>query len=528
MRRLLLIVIGVAIAASLAGSILLTASNRGLAFFVTQTRIWELGLGALLALAAGRLARIPHWARELLGVGGIIAIGASLWVFSDSSSWPSCRPLLPCLGAAAVIVAGLPGPKTALGRLLSIRPMTWVGGLSYSLYLWHWPMLVGATAIWGELGIKRSALVIAISFIPAWVVHTLVENPIRYSRAMSARPSLALSVGANFTLVAAGAGLVLCLAMPSSAQPSNRPRAPRGAAVIADDGSNWPDLLLVEGADRIVPKPAEAVLDLPLSYSQPCQPEEPGLPKVCVLGDPNGDVVIAAVGDSMIQQWEPAFDIVGKRNSWRIESYTKSSCQFSPTYTALNDFSNEECNAWAHDVLDRLVATSPTLVIQSQGSTLAIAHPDDPFDTATSAILQGGLHSFWSELAMHGIPMSFLLRNPIPTATSDSYDSSRIYDCVASHPDELRVCVSDADFEHTDPQRKAAESSPTPVAVIDMNSFICGEGKCPAVVGEVLIYRQGSHMTKTYVESLAPRLEDKLRAVLSTVDALATPPHSGN
>ena len=515
-RRLLFVVIGVTSLASLAISINMTASNRGAAFFATQTRIWELGIGALVALAATRLAQLPRWMREVLAGGGLLAIGSSLWLFSDSSSWPSYRPLLPCVGAAAVIVAGLRGPKTMVGRLLSIRPMVWVGGLSYSIYLWHWPFLIAATSLWGELGIKRSALVLAVSLVPAWVVHKLIENPIRYSREMSSRPSLALSIGGNCSFLAAGAGLALCLAVPGGTPASSATRDVLGAAVIEDDGSNWPELLAVEESETIYPPPLEAVDDLPKSYRHPCEAKEPGTPPVCVVGDPDGKLRIATVGDSMMQQWEPALDIIGKEHGIRFEEYHKSSCQFSPSYTAWSNEDIVECHEHGRMVLDHLISSRPDLVIQSGNQDAALARSDDPNESASTDVLSNGFHTYWSKLAEHGIPLAFILRNPEVVPVTDDLDRERLYDCVQTNPKKLTACVGEAKYKTPKIQREIVESATVHVELIDVNRYVCGNKRCPAVIGGALVYRQGIHMTRTYVESLAPRLADEILRVLDS------------
>jgi len=522
LKALLFGLIAVASAASLAASVAITADRAMLAFFVSHTRVWELGIGALLALVATRLARMPRGLADGLGLVGLAAIIGSVWVISDASSWPSYLPLLPCGGTAAVIAAGIQG-KTWVGQLLSLRPMVWVGGLSYSLYLWHWPFLVGAASMWGGLGLGRSALVILASCVPAWVCHKIVENPIRFSKLMSDQPKLALSAGLNFMFAGVVAGLVLSLSVPATSSASSS-GAVLGAAVIEDDGSNWPDLLAVSSPEAITPDPLHAVDDYPDSAGFPCQPTSPGAPPSCVLGDGDGDVKIALVGDSMMQQWEPAFDIIGKRNGWRIETFTLSTCQFTALYSERAGGSIE-CHDWGENLLDHLVSTHPDLMIQSQYYATSLLHPDDPDSVLSAPESSQGFHQYWSVLADHGIPVASLIRNPAVESSSPELWPGSIYNCVAEHPTEVTLCVGDADYAVPRSQRKSAKTSPVTVDIIDLNSRICGDGRCPAVVGNALVYRQGIHLTRTFIETLSPQLEEK---VLRVLDARGIGAEQGN
>src|SRR5699024_5649173 len=130
---------------SLIFSIYYTGISADKAFFITPTRLWEMAVGALVAIGANLWPRISRVGAEAVGWGGIAAILAGAVFINPETPWPSYWALVPTVGSAAVIMAGFT-PETSCSRLLSIRPAVWVGGLSYSLYLWHWPLLVAADA----------------------------------------------------------------------------------------------------------------------------------------------------------------------------------------------------------------------------------------------------------------------------------------------------------------------------------------------------------------------------------------------
>lgn len=143
--------VGLAVLAvpSFVWSILETANSPARAFFVSTTRLWELAVGAGIALIAVRAARMPRAAALVLGWLGLAAIVAAALLVTAKTAWPGYAAALPTLGAAAVIAAGAAAGSRGPVLLLGTSPFRWVGDLSYSLYLWHWPMLVVAEAYWG-------------------------------------------------------------------------------------------------------------------------------------------------------------------------------------------------------------------------------------------------------------------------------------------------------------------------------------------------------------------------------------------
>ncbi len=125
-------------------SLRLTSRDSATAFFVTTTRLWELAVGAAVAIGERRWSALSRPVAVGLGWAGLVAIACSAFLFREGARWPGFGALLPTLGAAAVIVAGHVPTTAGAARFLSLSPMVWIGGLSYSLYLWHWPLLVAA------------------------------------------------------------------------------------------------------------------------------------------------------------------------------------------------------------------------------------------------------------------------------------------------------------------------------------------------------------------------------------------------
>ena len=187
-RRIWVGLISVLFLLSLAASIWVTPINPDAAFYLAPMRVWELMLGALLA--ARVLPRIESQAvREMLALAGVALIAYAVFRFSTSTPFPGSAALIPCLGAAFLIYAGEDEGTTSASKVLSLRPLVFVGLISYSLYLWHWPLLVFAR-YWSVTSLTgwQSATIVIASFILAALSWAYIEQPFRRKRAAIPAP----------------------------------------------------------------------------------------------------------------------------------------------------------------------------------------------------------------------------------------------------------------------------------------------------------------------------------------------------
>ena len=495
---------------SLVYSVYLTSNSPATAFFVTPTRLWELGIGALVAIGAATWQRIPRPAAVALGWAGLAAVVTSGFVFSSSTAWPGYAALLPTLGTAAMIVAGYTSGRSGVAGILSWRPAVWVGGLSYSLYLWHWPLIIAATAYWGELGARRGLLVVAASFVPAYLSYKLVENPVRFAPALKSN-RLSLSVGANFTAVGVVAGLMLVLLVPSSTGGTGDRQA-QGASAIGTGAVPEPGTTAsLAEIDWFVPDAVTAVEDVP-PYPRECQvDQESPDPVQCEWGDVDGGLTVAVVGDSKIMQWYSALDQIAQDEGWRIVSYTKSACGFHDGMQVNKGEPYESCAAWNDAVFERVVDLDPDLVLTSQRVNDVLSDLDDVESRSVRAMVDAMVRR-WTALTDAGIPLVVMLDNPNP--------SMAVYECVAEHPDDLAACSFD--LEHGISRSGALAQEPAAeqvsgVQTIDLRAEICPGDPCVPVIGNVLIYRQTSHLTDTYVRTLTERVRTELVPVVEQV-----------
>lgn len=503
--------VGLAVIAvpSLLWSITMTADQPAAAFFVSTTRLWELAIGAAVAISAPALATLSRVFAAMLAWAGLAAVVASALIVTAGTAWPGYVALLPTLGTGAVIAAGPAAGSAGPVAILGLRPMVWIGGLSYSLYLWHWPLIVVATERWGELSVVRGLLVVLFSFVPAWLAWRFLENPVRFAASMSKSPRLALSVGANLSLLGVVAGLILVLNVSPSTSSVGAKFQTEGAAVLAANPAGDQAGAPVDHVAAITPAPLEATADTPDAYGRGCQVRAASAePVSCEYGDPQGELTIALVGDSKALQWINALDEIGKTRGWRVVTFTKSACSFTDATITFDGEIYESCSTWNDAVLEELTSDPPDLIVTSQGKQTALDDRDDADSNQSREAMIDGLVRRWSLLTASGSQVVVLADTPQP--------GMNVYECAAENPDHLTACA----FDRADAVRASAAPTQqlaveqTDVVWIDLTDAICPVDRCAAVIGNALVYRQGSHLTATYVESLAPRLEAALEEIV--------------
>ncbi len=194
---------------SLAYSIYLTPNSPEMAYFSTGTRLWELAFGAILAMILPRSLKMSPVLSTALIAGGLASIIYAATLFGDGSPFPGYQALLPVLGTMAILVGGTAQVRTWAAQLFCLRPFQFIGDVSYSWYLWHWPAIIFPLYLWPDMAWTTVLAICIASLLPAYVAHTLVENPIRRSQMLREWPKRALVLGAVCSVTAAGTGVVL-------------------------------------------------------------------------------------------------------------------------------------------------------------------------------------------------------------------------------------------------------------------------------------------------------------------------------
>lgn len=267
------VVVAMTAAGSLALCIAMQRDPTGFAFYLLPARAWELFAGALLALGAAPVAQ-PRWLREAIAWAGCGAIAVAVAVYDRSTLFPGMAALLPVAGAAALLHAA---PGTSMGRLLAMPPLVGVGLLSYSLYLWHWPLIV-FTEYATDLplaGWTRVA-VIGGAFVAAFLSWRFVEQPFRDTHRISARGIFAFTGGAMALVGGLSLALLAAGPWPSRFAP----------AVLAQ----------IAGRDDVSPERGRCH-DSFVRGAQPCTLGAATTPDALLWGDSHGVELAHALGE---------------------------------------------------------------------------------------------------------------------------------------------------------------------------------------------------------------------------------------
>ena len=517
---------------SLAWSFYLTNEVPTRAYFVSTTRLWEMALGGALAIFATRLHRVPKVPAVVAAWAGLAAIVASTVVIDFTTPFPGLIALVPTLGATAVIACGPAAGRSGPVLLLGLRPMLFIGALSYSLYLWHWPLLIFAEAQFGKLTVLQRLVVVVLAGVPAWLSYRLVETPIRLSRRLAREPKRALALGggcmASIVVVAVGlhaaawppppplevstaahAAPQLSAASAMSGTPGSAPgstvttvaRQPMGAEVLSDNPLGDEAGRAVDRVDSFTPTPGQATKDVPPTQGRCTVPDSSAEPLACEFGDLSGKIRIVAVGDSHMSAWVSALEPIARARGWKLTTYLKAACPLLNTEVvhAKDGRPHTGCTEWGEEVSASLLADPPNLLVVSQSRYRLVS--TGLFD------LQAAFVSTWAPFARAGIRVAAIRNTPYPAIN--------IPECVAANSNLLKCAVPRVDALALSEAVPNAVRQVPGAHLIDLTDAICPGDPCAPVIGGVLVYRDGSHVTGTYIRSLTQRLDRRLSEVLN-------------
>jgi peptidoglycan/LPS O-acetylase OafA/YrhL len=512
-RRLLFGAMAAVVVLSLTVSIIATASEPGSAYFITPTRMWELGLGGVVALAAPAVVqRVPHAARVAVAWMGVAAIVSAGLLYTGSTPFPGYTALLPVAGTALVILAGAEG-RLSPTALMRNRPVQWLGDVSYSVYLWHWPLIVLLPYVsGGDLGWLDNSMILVATLVLAGLSKTFVEDRFRF-------PSSQKGLAPTFRFAAVGMVLLAATGGAQLVEVNHRisQAEQQLAAIVSKGDSCFGAAAIARGFDECVPDPQTPVVPEPSlakddrsdAYVDGCWSNEPftGRP-VCTYGD--GPTKVALVGNSHAGQWLPALQVLAERNDWTISTYLVSRC--NPTSVPLQ-FNTEEktanCSAYGQYVLDETSGDAFDLVITSERQSVPVQ--GESWDSTEKPAIDG-YREYLSRWAASGANVLVIKDPPFPGNTIDS-----IPDCLAENPGNPQKCSGTPQEWHwMDPVTTAAMELDQPkIHAVDLDKYFCADGSCPPVIGSVVTYFDASHITATYAKTLAPYLEGPIRQALS-------------
>ncbi|MGH8793961.1 MAG: acyltransferase family protein [Stackebrandtia sp.] len=483
-------------AVSLSYSVYITAAAQTWAYFDTGARLWEFAVGAMLALALPWI-KLPRRLRIVLGwtgLAGLVSCGALLNV---GGMFPGYVALWPVAAAVLFVLAGSTESRIGADRVLSWRPISYIGDIGYPLYLWHWPILVFYLEATRQetASVLEGLGIMAVSIALAAATKELVEDrSIRFARV---RPRRLVLVGAGFLVPVLLATLTWSAVLNRQADEleeaaSDNTEYP-GAAVLDDPqlAADLPDL-------PPFPDPADAHEDQPETYATVdgfrCEASLSDTEaKVCEFGDLDSEHTIAVVGASRTEHWFAAVRAVAEANDWHMINITKSACRFDTGTPRRAGEVYESCIEWRENALDELTERRPDVVFTS--STYATREDGEK--------VPSGYLERWEQLDALGVDVVGV--RDLPVLPFDGPE------CVAREGAEN--CVAEASGSQADVYPALElENPPDNATFIDMTEYVCPDGMCQTVTGNVTVYLDSAHITDTYVRTMAPMLEKKLKA----------------
>lgn len=277
-RRATLPLIYLSLALSLGACVIMTQYFPSHAFYLSPLRAWELMMGAVLAVGGVPVIGSPA-IREALSLAGLAMLAAAILLFTSTTLFPGIAAALPCLGAALLIYAG---EGTRVGGLLSTRPLVFIGLISYSLYLWHWPLLAfGRYLMIRPLSAIEALALLALSFVLATASWRFVELPFRNKATLPTRSKLFGTAIATTSLLATAAALMFV----TNGLPSRIPAATFAVAEARIDMTPY--------RDRCLNLPVSA-----LEAGHPCLIGAHAPPTVLLWGDSHADAISPALSEA--------------------------------------------------------------------------------------------------------------------------------------------------------------------------------------------------------------------------------------
>mgnify|MGYP003583685340 CR=1 FL=1 len=463
----------------------------GAGYFSTWTRVWQLGAGGILALGVGAAGSSRPWALLL----GLSMIALSAILLAGGGAYPGWWALLPTLGAVLCLADGPSFSAWLSTRWMKWSPVQWVGDISYSLYLWHWPIVVFGKAYFPEGYDWLSGIgVVALSMALAAASKRWIEDVFRYGSLKAASSAKVLVISVAASLSVAVLALLLFFAVPEEEeQPA---AAYPGAAALTSGVSG------VKEGD-FVPALVNVERDVAAAYAQGCiQQVESAEVLRCVYGRDDAAVKIALVGDSHAVHWIPAFEELVRLYDIQVVAMTKTSCPLSDIAVYHNALKRDydSCLEWSRNVVSELKGSDIGYVVVSQSPSYMLSSSVGDRMAAVGP-LSDGMVKLWKELQASG-------KKVIPLR-STPWQSKVMRECAANNPWPFDACAGDENrvlFDSAIPvaARKAG------VTQIDLSPYFCISGKCPAVIGGVFVYRDNAHITATYARTLAPMLLSQL------------------
>ena len=514
LHRLLAVVILISVG-SFAWCVHRTRTVPTASYFGTSSRIWELALGAMLAIGSAHVRRVPAVVRALAGWTGLAAILAAGVTFSATTAFPGYAALLPTLGTVLVLAAGLGQQDAArfgVARLLGMRPLSYIGDRSYSFYLWHWPVLILAAEYKAaQLSLQFNLVLLAAAFALSIVSYRLFENPLRRMKWPTLRGALLLPVPIAATLLVAVVTLhaVNRQAQAFDASPSPVASVSSGAMSIADSEAILPAVrasaIATQGAAKVprgLTPPVSTLLEDHYTFPTGCAANDGDITSaICRLGDASARKTIVVFGDSHAQMWMPAIVSFARSDHWAVIPLVKSGCLPS-RWVATDADPKAECRSWYRWAVQKARAIRPDLTLVTGSSN----YPTIAEDPVLRGAEVGGFRYFMA--AMKPFSKAIVVIGDPPSLPQDPVD------CLLTHGATMAHCSTTMTQAQWSQYSEIARLARHNGGFLDTLGWFCFRNRCPTVVGNTITRADPGHVTQTYALKVARPFAVELRGAL--------------
>lgn len=466
------------------------SNNPITSYFNPIARVWEFFCGVLTFLLVSNLNKIRY--QDGLGyIGLCLIIGGAIFI-PRGAGFPGVVSLIPVTGAMLIILSGVRYRRGVVSRMLSNRALVFLGDISFTIYLWHWPILIFYKEYFNitTVSIPHGLLIISLAILLAYVSSRCIEGP--FKKIPRKKVAINFSVGILFFLPTIALAIVVKYEINATIRDYKQSLEVKEIVPYHEEKifsqNDAPDFS------------REYLLSLsnvyPMSYTIGCNQEGQGVEaKTCSFGDLNAKKDIVLVGSSHATQWLPVLDRIGKKNEFKIINMTKSSCPLGILNT-----SDESCREWNKQAISKIKILKPYAIITNSSKTSSENNEFTPESFVDS----------WRSLVDSDIQVIGIRDNP-----RFSYN---IPDCVYKSKRLSNLSAPTCSVS----RRKAllssnpADKHASIIENIDLSDMFCTSDICPAYFDDKLIYRDSNHLNVEYTYFIQDELERQLLEIINS------------
>jgi peptidoglycan/LPS O-acetylase OafA/YrhL len=527
LRTVFVVLLSALTVASFVYAIVAHRDDQATAYYDSFARAWELLLGALVGALVPHI-RWPMWLRTALATVALAAVVSCGALIDGVKEFPGPWALVPVGATVLMILAGanlgsgagaddrMPLPN----RLLAVRPLVALGAMAYSLYLWHWPLLIFWLSYTGHrhANFVEGSAILLVSGLLAYLTARLVEDPLRYSAPAGATspatvPTIPWWVRLRRPTMALGSAVVLLGVTLTATSFTWRQHVTvlraAGKELSVLNPQDYPGARALTDHMRVPTLPMrptvlEVKQDLPASTRDGCISDfvNPAVVN-CTYGDVAAPRTIALAGGSHAEHWLPALDLLGQLHHFKVVTYLKMGCPLSTEEVPLimgNNAPYPQCREWVQRTMTQLVDDRPDYVFTTTTR---------PWNIKSGDVMPATYIGIWQTLSDNNIPILGMRDSPWLVKNGKPFDPA---DCLAKGGSAQSCAVKRSDVLSERNQTLDFVAQFPLLKVLDMSDAICRADVCRPVEGNVLIYHGAHHLDPTYVRTMTNELGRQIAA----------------